>query len=59
MLVTLSLQHISAGEFTVFFSVSPLIGMAFGALFLGERVTRWLWLGALIVIGGIAIMALA
>lgn len=59
VLVTLSLQHISAGEFTVFFSVSPLIGMAFGALFLGERVTRWLWLGALIVIGGIAVMALA
>ena len=59
VLVTLSLQNISAGEFTVFFSISPLIGMALSALFLHERVTRWLLVGALIVIGGIAIMALA
>ena len=59
VLVTFSLQHISAGEFTVFFSVSPLIGMAVAAVFFRERVTLWLLVGALIVVGGIAIIALA
>ena len=58
VLITISLQNISAGEFAVFFSVSPLIGMALGALFLRERVTPWLVVGALIVVGGIAIIAL-
>jgi len=58
VLVTISVQNISAGLFTVFFSVSPLIGMAIGALFLHERVTLWLLVGALIVVGGITIIAL-
>ncbi len=58
MLITLSLQHVSAGEFTIFFSVAPLFGMVLGFVFLRERVTRWLLLGAMLVLGGIAVITL-
>lgn len=56
LLIVISVQHISAGEFTVLFSTSPLFGMILAAIFLRERITMWLLVGALLVVGGIALM---
>ena len=55
--IVISLHHVGAGEFTVLFSTAPLFGMLLAALFLRERITVWLFGGALLVVGGIALLA--
>ena len=57
LFIVISLQHIGAGSFTVLFSTAPLFGMVLAALFLGERITVWLLVGALLIVGGIALIA--
>ena len=57
LLIIVSVQHISAGEFHVLFSTAPLFGMLLAVIFLRERVTSWALIGALLVLGGIALIA--
>lgn len=57
VLIVASLQRVSAGEFTVLFNTGPLFGMVLGAIFLRERITRWVLVGAVLVLGGIAMVA--
>ena len=58
VLIVTSLQRVSAGEFTVLFNTSPLFGMILGAIFLHERITVWVVVGAALVLGGIAMIAI-
>ena len=57
LFIVVSLHHVGAGEFTVLFSTAPLFGMLLAAIFLRERITVWLFGGALLVVGGIALLA--
>lgn len=57
LFIVISLHNIGAGSFTVLFSTAPLFGMLLAALFLGERITVWLLIGALLIVGGIALIA--
>jgi drug/metabolite transporter (DMT)-like permease len=57
LFIVISLHHIGAGSFTVLFSTAPLFGMVLAAIFLGERITAWLLVGALLIVGGIALIA--
>ena len=57
LFIVIALHNIGAGSFTVIFSTAPLFGMLLAAIFLGERITVWLLVGALLIIGGIAFIA--
>ena len=57
VLIVASLQRVSAGEFTVLFNTGPLFGIVLGAIFLRERITPWVVVGAALVLGGIAMVA--
>lgn len=57
LLIIVSVQHISAGEFHVLFSTAPLFGILLAVIFLRERVTLWALIGALLVLAGIALIA--
>ena len=56
LLIVISLQRISSGEFAVLFSTAPLFGIVLATVFLRERATRWAVLGALVIVGGIALI---
>ena len=58
LLIITALQRIGAGEFTVLFNTGPVFGIALGVIFLRERVTPWALIGALLVLGGIAMIAM-
>ena len=58
VLIVTSLQRVSAGEFTVLFNTSPLFGMVLGAIFLRERITIWVVVGAALVLGGIVLITI-
>jgi drug/metabolite transporter (DMT)-like permease len=56
-LVLLALRLAPAAAVAAVRETSVVIAVAFGALFLGERVTRWRALGAVAVAGGVALVA--
>lgn len=58
LLIITALQRIGAGEFTVLFNTGPVFGIALGVIFLRERITPWALIGALLVLGGIAMIAM-
>ena len=58
LLIITALQRIGAGEFTVLFNTGPVFGIALGVIFLRERITPWALVGALLVLGGIAMIAM-
>ena len=58
LLIITALQRIGAGEFTVLFNTGPVFGIALGVVFLRERITPWALIGALLVLGGIAMIAM-
>lgn len=44
------------GEMSVFLFIQPVVGMALGAIFLQEHLTAWKIAGALLVLGGVALI---
>jgi drug/metabolite transporter (DMT)-like permease len=52
-----ALEFVSAGTMAAFIFVQPVVGLAVGALFLGEPVTAYALLGATIIVGGVLIAA--
>lgn len=58
LLVIVALQEIGSGKTVVLFTTAPLWGLPMAVLFLGERVTRWAPVGAVLTVGGIALIFL-
>ncbi len=50
------LRRMPAGAGGVYFFLQPLVGTALGWLVLGETVTASFWLGALLILGGVALV---
>ena len=42
-------------EASLGYFINPLVSVALGAIFLGERLRRWQWIAVLIAIGGVAV----
>lgn len=58
LLVIVALQEIGSGKTVVLFTTAPLWGLPMAVLFLGERVTRWAPVGAVLAVMGIALIFL-
>lgn len=58
LLLVLGLQHASAGQVTVLFSTAPLFALPLAAIFLRERVTIWVVMGAVLALVGIVLIAI-
>ncbi|ACV57277.1 DMT family transporter [Alicyclobacillus acidocaldarius] len=50
------LRRMPAGSGAVYFFLQPLVGTALGWLVLGETVSASFWLGALLILGGVALV---
>ncbi|MDI9261314.1 DMT family transporter [Alicyclobacillus sendaiensis] len=50
------LRRMPAGSGGVYFFLQPLVGTALGWLVLGETVTASFWVGALLILGGVALV---
>jgi drug/metabolite transporter (DMT)-like permease len=57
ILFIFAIQEIGSGPSAVLFATSPLFALPLGILFLHERITSWAVLGALIAVGGVALLA--
>ena len=53
-----ALGEIGSGQSAVLFSTSPLWALPLGAIFLRERITVWVAIGAAVSTGGVALIAL-
>lgn len=52
-------QHVSAGVSSMIVASETLIAAALATIFLGERLTRWGWAGALLGFAGVAVISLS
>ena len=57
LLLIFAVQNIGAGETAVLVSLSPLFALPLAAVFLGERVTRWLVVGIVLAVAGIILLS--
>ena len=57
LLLIYAVQNIGAGETAVLVSLSPLFALPLAAVFLGERVTRWLVVGIVLAVAGIILLS--
>ena len=57
LLFIYAVQEAGAGKTAVLSSVSPLFALPLAAIFLGERITRWLVLGTGLAVIGIVLLA--
>ncbi len=57
LLLIFAVQEIGAGETAVLVSLSPLFALPLAAVFLGERVTRWLVVGIVLAVAGIILLS--
>ena len=57
LLFIYAVQEVGAGKTAVLSSVSPLFALPLAAIFLGERITRWLVLGTGLAVIGIVLLA--
>ncbi|MEE9278489.1 MAG: EamA family transporter, partial [Dehalococcoidia bacterium] len=57
LLFIVALGDIGAGKTVVLFSTAPLLALPLGAIFLKERITIWVAIGTVIVVGGVVLMA--
>lgn len=58
ILFILTLAEVGAGQTVVLFSTAPLWGLVLGAFILREPITRWVVVGSVLAILGIALLAL-
>jgi len=52
-------RRIDAGTSSMLVQISPVLIAVLAAIFLGERFTRWLWLGLLLSFAGVVVISLA
>ena len=52
-------RRVDAGTAALLIQVSPILVAFLAAAFLGERATRWLWIGSVVSFGGVALIATA
>ncbi len=57
LLFIFAVQEAGAGKTAVLSSISPIFALPIGAIFLGEKITRWLMLGTALAVGGIVLLA--
>ena len=57
LLFIVSLQELGAGQAAVLTSMSPLFALPLAAIFLKERLTRWLLVGTALAAAGIALLS--
>ena len=57
ILFIFAVQEIGAGPNAVLFATAPLFGLPLGAVFLKEQITRWVVVGTVIAVAGIALIA--
>lgn len=57
LLFIYAVQEAGAGKTAVLSSMSPLFALPIGALFLGERITRWLAAGTALAVTGVVLLA--
>ncbi|MBV6633892.1 MAG: DMT family transporter [Alphaproteobacteria bacterium] len=57
-LLNIGQQTVSAGASSFIINTAPVMTAVLATLFLGERFARWAWVGTLISLGGIAVIAM-
>lgn len=53
VLFVLALRHIGTARTSAYFSAAPFVGAAAAVVFLGEAVSAWFWLAALLMAAGL------
>ncbi|GAB4333502.1 MAG: DMT family transporter [Dehalococcoidia bacterium] len=57
LLFIYAVQEAGAGRTAVITSISPLFALPLGAIFLRERITRWIVVGTILAVAGIVLLA--
>ena len=57
VLFIVALERVGAGQTVVLFSTAPLFALPLGAIFLGERITRWVVAGTVLALIGVVLIA--